>query len=258
MLGKTHLLLAALLYLPLAYGFADQGIATPLAAGLFLFGTLLGVLLPDSDAVDSRMLHRQKTGLLGSYARVDSRTASTPFQLVGYATRYLFYEPIALVLRMAGHHEAARHRGLMHSLAGIVLATGFWGVIFYALAYFNYLGTGVTAFILAGMFAGALLHLYHDSLTPSGVNWLFPYSGAVHGRIRSVGKSLHGSTKFHQSQHFVVALFTIVAMAITWLAVIGRANPFFLAFLSAFALLLVAFACGMEKPESKGFLEWRE
>ncbi len=258
MLGKTHLLLAALLFLPLAYAFADQGIASPAAAVLFLFGTLLGVLLPDSDAVDSTMLHRQRTGLLGAYSRVDSRGASAPFQLVGYATRYLFYEPIAFIVRTAGHHEAARHRGLMHSLAGVALASAFWAVIFNALSYFSVLSLAITSFILEGMVAGGLLHLYHDSLTPGGINWLFPYKGTVHGRIRGVSRSLKGATQFHSGPAFVVGLFVVVALAITWMAVVARANAFFLAFLSAFALLLVAFACGMETPQSKGFLEWSE
>ena len=258
MLGRTHLLLAALLFLPLAYAFADQGFMTAWTAALFLFGTLLGVLLPDSDAVDSRMLHRQRTGLLGAYTKVDSRTASLPFQLVGYATRYLFYEPIAFVVKMAGHPEAARHRGLMHSLAGVALASAFWAIIFNVLSYFSVIGLDTTAFLLEGMVAGALLHLYHDSLTPSGINWLFPYSGTVNGRIKSVSKSLHGTTHFLNSQAFVVALFVVVALAITWMAVIAKANAFFLVVLSAFALLLVAFACGLESPGAKGFLEWSE
>jgi membrane-bound metal-dependent hydrolase YbcI (DUF457 family) len=258
MLGKTHLLLAALLFLPLAYAFADQGYITAAGAALFLFGTLLGVLIPDSDAVDSRMLHRQSSGLLGAYAKIDSRAASTPFQIVGYVTRYLFYEPIAFFVRLAGHSQAAKHRGFMHSLAGVALTSAFWAIIFNAFSYFNILPLAITSLVLEGMVGGALLHLYHDSLTPSGVNWLFPFSGSVRGRIKTVGRGLRGSTKLHDSQALVIGLFVIVAMAITWLAVIGKVNAIFLSFLSGFTLLLVAFVCGLESPEARGLLEWSE
>ncbi len=258
MLGRTHLLLAALLYAPLLYAFSAQGYLTILQAAALLFGVLLGVLLPDADGNGSKIMRRQKLGLAGAYGQNAKNSAGAAFPIVGYATRYLFYLPASTILSFTSLKDSAHHRGFLHSLLGVALVTLFWGVILGALKYFAVLPLSFSIPLLAGMAGGAMLHLYQDSLTPSGVNWLFPGKAVFRGRIKTGGPGLGRSHSFHESQSFAVVLFLILAGAVSWLALFSSANAFFLAAVSLFALLLIALACGLESPLSQGLLDWEQ
>ena len=83
------------------------------------------------------------------------------------------------------------HRGFMHSL---MMATILWGIMFsLQIEFFNPKYSFYLSLTVLGIIAGFLSHLFIDTLTVSGVPWLWPLSG----KKISLGK-LHTSNKFHQ------------------------------------------------------------
>lgn len=148
-----------------------------------LFGVFIGALAPDADANDSAIFHTRIPGGRGK------RLIILP--LFGYGIRYLIYYPISLpFIALCGKRGMPRHRGVLHSLIGVVLMTALLG--FYAWAIGTLLlgipwDTGYTVFLL-GFLGGAVGHLLEDSCTRSGVAWFFPLSGH-----RTKGKIVTGS-----------------------------------------------------------------
>lgn len=136
-----------------------------------LFGVFIGALAPDADANDSAIFHTRMPG------RRNRRVYFLPF--FGYGIKYLVYYPISLpFILLLGERGMPRHRGLLHSVIGLVLMTLVVG--FYAWL----IGTAVLALpwnetvlaFLFGLLGGAVFHLLEDSCTKSGVAWLFPLS----------------------------------------------------------------------------------
>lgn len=83
------------------------------------------------------------------------------------------------------------HRGFMHSLTMAVIL---WGILFsLQVEFFNPKYSYYLSLTVLAIIAGFLSHLFIDSLTISGVPWLWPLSS----KKLSLGK-LHTSNKFHQ------------------------------------------------------------
>ena len=167
MLGSQHLLLslftAAALALPLYLG----GFLLPTLFLLFLAGVFIGSLAPDADAPDAAIFHKARgSWLLGKLGRA----VGWILPLFGYVLKWLVYKPLALVF---GGDE---HRGLMHSLLGLVAATVLIGVYLAAAAFwlefFDF--AGLAAFLFGFAF-GFLLHLFEDACTVSGVDLGYPF-----------------------------------------------------------------------------------
>lgn len=144
-----------------------------------LFGVFIGALAPDADANDSAIFHTRMPG------KRNRRVYFLP--IFGYGIKYLVYYPISLpFILLLGERGMPKHRGLLHSVIGLVLMTlvvGFYAwLLGTALLGFSWNGT-VQAFLL-GLFGGAVFHLLEDSCTKSGVAWLFPFSEhRTRGRI---------------------------------------------------------------------------
>jgi len=83
---------------------------------------------------------------------------------------------------MLGHwfkvvNYGVKHRGFMHSLWAIVVFVFFWWKLL----------SPPSSFLIVGACA-YVLHLVLDTITPAGVNWLYPFSfGRIRGPIKSDG-----------------------------------------------------------------------
>lgn len=154
---------------------------------VLLFGLFVGSLAPDADATDAAIFHTRVPGLKGITRRLVEGVAGTlPF--FGYLIRYGEYYPAAGVFWFLSRGEMkAGHRGVLHSLLGVVLITALTGLyLALALRLLGWSAPILLALGVAGFGAGALLHLAEDSCTPGGIAWLYPLSGRrVRGRLRT-------------------------------------------------------------------------
>ncbi|MBI3588275.1 metal-dependent hydrolase [Candidatus Micrarchaeota archaeon] len=237
MLGRTHVLLAILFFSPLLYAYHAEGAVDKYGALLILTGIAIGVLLPDVDSDES---------LLNRGGRNAARAAASGF---GIVTKVFFFYPLVGVLYLAGERKALRHRGVFHSIAGVFLASLFWAAVFHALDYVRAVPAQYSMLLVEGMFLGALLHLYHDSLTKAGIEWLYPRPGRFSGRITTGLRGVAGMLNFFQSHEFVEVLFILLAAAVASLVVFAGASALAAAIASAFGLLLIAALCGVEGDE---------
>ena len=95
--------------------------------------------------------------------------------IFGYTIRYLIYYPLSLIfsiiLRKSHRH---RHRGLLHSLAGVgltsLLLSGYLALIL--VCRVPYAPPRLRTCILRRVHP----HLMEDTCTPAGVAWLYPFS----------------------------------------------------------------------------------
>lgn len=167
------------------------GSFSPGELAVLFFGLFVGSLAPDADATDAAIFHTQIRGLSGASRRfVNGAARVLPF--FGYLIRYGEYYPAAgLCWLLSGGRLRAGHRGILHSLLGIVVITALTCI--YILAALFLVGRPpdhLLAYALAGFAVGATLHLVEDSCTPAGIAWLYPVSGwRLRGRLRSGGRA---------------------------------------------------------------------
>lgn len=206
MRGEQHVfysLLSAVIFLPLIAKTGD-----PLFLLLISIGIFIGSLAPDADAADSAIMH----GLSGGRGNIRTLRRHTVLVLpfFGYLIRYFIYFPVSLFVYIVTFGRVKpKHRGLLHSLFGIITASALLliyitiisGLVSNLLELFIRGGfsdtnagaiTGITggvyetspgdffssrpeAVFCTGILAGAFLHLLEDSCTHSGVFWLFPF-----------------------------------------------------------------------------------
>jgi len=151
-----------------------------------VFGVFVGSLAPDADAVDAAIFNGWIGGAKGKRGQVLNGVAVV-LPVFGYTIRYLIYYPLSLVfsliLRKSYRH---RHRGLLHSLAGVGLTSVILSVyLAFILTWIGWSPALLPAFGVA-FFAGCILHLVEDTCTPAGVAWLYPLSRRrVSGRVRA-------------------------------------------------------------------------
>jgi membrane-bound metal-dependent hydrolase YbcI (DUF457 family) len=160
----------------------------PTLIAVLLFGTFVGSLAPDADAVDAAIFNGRIGGAKGKRGQVLNGLAVV-LPVFGYTIRYLIYYPLSLIfsllLRKSYRH---RHRGLLHSFAGVgltsLILSGYLALI---LTWLEWPLSLLPAFGCA-FFAGCVLHLVEDTCTPAGIAWLYPFSRRrMTGRVRTQG-----------------------------------------------------------------------
>ncbi len=169
------------------------GSIAPGEAAVLLFGLFVGSLAPDADATDAAIFHTQIRSLSGTSRRIVNGAAKV-LPLFGYLIRYGEYYPAAgLCWLLSGGRLRAGHRGILHSLLGILLITVLSGV--YLIVVLFLIGRTpdhLLACALAGFAVGAFLHLAEDSCTPAGIAWFYPVSRwRMRGRLRAGGRGDH-------------------------------------------------------------------
>lgn len=184
MLGKHHLLITTLtvgaIVAPLVY-------IAPTAVGIVIIAAMIGGLLPDADSSNAAIFHRDVSGF-----SKDTRSllgmVSWTFPVFGYTTKYFIHVPaVHLYDALLDADVTVKHRGLLHSIIGVVTTTALLGIYaaigWYGLVSAMDVGRALPyqtivyiLVFLSGLLLGQLLHLLEDSCTKSGVKWLYPFS----------------------------------------------------------------------------------
>jgi len=208
------------------------------------------VIAPDVDTGALSMGYRP----LGVYGKKEATALAASLDKVWGAlgwlfsgiSRYLFFEPLVLFLHVAGYKGIAKHRGVMHSLFAALLCSCFWILVLLLGSLAAGIGPNAAFVFGGGLIVGFLFHLYCDSITPHGVNWMFPGEFILHGKIRT-GSEIYGKgVGFAESQLFALAVFAVAGTSLIWLTLKTGASAGFIAFLAGFSLLVSAGVLGME------------
>lgn len=190
--GKTHLFCTGMVSFALLFAAFKLGYISFYQSALFFFAALEGALLPDIDAPKSLGTKLKLAGIL-KWVAYFAKT-------IAYITKFFLYIFLKLILWLFGKW-GGRHRGIMHSFAGLIIVGIFWLAIGYAilhqlnsLKYFFDL-----LLIVLGLMFGYLMHIWQDALTIAGVH---------------LTKSLHIKGKLKTGRHeWLLQLFFLVFCA---------------------------------------------
>jgi membrane-bound metal-dependent hydrolase YbcI (DUF457 family) len=126
-----------------------------------LLFAVFGSLLPDMDISDCNPVSGNKDAV--------SRVLS----FLGL----VFNWPVSRAFSLVSGKDVTGHRGFAHTvIAGALLSALAGALLFIAKLNYAY---------AAWLFAGYLLHLLEDAMTPSGVEPFFPFGKRIYGRIRT-------------------------------------------------------------------------
>jgi inner membrane protein len=148
-------------------------------------GVVIGSLAPDADAPDAAILHRK--GGKGVIRDVRSRMGVL-LPGIGYVIRYLIYLPLSAILWILSRGRIVpHHRGLLHSVPGVLLMTlVLAGYCLLPVAWFDLGIEPLLLHLLCGFFLGNLLHLLEDASTRTGICWKYPFSRAkIRGTVNT-------------------------------------------------------------------------
>lgn len=147
-------------------------------------GIFIGSIAPDADTEDATILHGLKSGK-NVVRRLQARV-SLILPIIGYVIRYLIYYPVSGVIYiLTGGSVKPHHRGLLHSVPGIlIISVILTGAMWAAAMLTGYGGTWLILTLGAGFLTGCLFHLLEDSCTKSGICWRYPFNSArIRGNI---------------------------------------------------------------------------
>jgi len=220
--GEFHLPVSILVCLPTFMVLHNSTTSVALTNCLVsaMMGVMVGSLLPDVDASDSKIMH-------GTW------------KPIGFVGKYVFYRPMVRLLGNKRNTFRDEHRGFLHSLLGCLMASAFFAVptliIFIVLTRLVEMETAVPVwYIWIGVQIGFLLHLAEDSFTRSGVRWFFPRGEPTRSTTRTFRSS---GSEFLLLLIFIVTFGTLTLIVnylpvslVTLLASLG-ATPVLLIFL---------------------------
>ena len=211
----------------IAFALQNDGFITRTAAIILILSGFVGSLLPDIDASDSMILHGEIRGI-GLFFR------KVLYPVVGFIAEKIFDIP-------------KTHRGVTHSLLGILIVDLLLSPILYASAYLYFIRGNIDfmgfitipLWIIAGLSLGSIFHLIEDSFTRSGVCWLLPSRRRLRGNIRTFTKKedalaialgVAGSIPLlialEVGGTFIVTLYTIMAFVLAYIyARLTRTTP---------------------------------
>ena len=128
---------------------------------MFVIGVFIGSLLPDIDASVSPYEKR------GDVMRGAGYAVSASSKITGKIFRSIKDDP---------NNKYESHRGLLHSVPGVFVASLLIVIPLNLILYFvNYWNSGLIIASI-GLFAGALFHLLEDCCTCSGIRLFYPFS----------------------------------------------------------------------------------
>ena len=223
MLGRNHAISTVAFCASVLFALLDRSLVSFSSSVLFLLGSAVGSILPDSD-VSGAEIFRKGNGRTTGFSLL--------LNIIGYATRYIFYKPLIFILKHTLFPELKkfdRHRGFLHSFLGMVSVVLFWTVVLAVLA--DYLSaSGAIPFVVplnfilfftGGMLTGCFLHLFQDSLTVSGVPF---FAGILKSNYEFKGKQ-HTSSKipfwkFWKGDKLVVLSFLLLSVAVLVVSII--------------------------------------
>lgn len=179
MLGKDHINISIAFVIPFLLPLVFLNVGDMLVFVTFLFAVFIGSLLPDTDCGGKATIYYR-------FPEIDNFMK----KVVGKSIIWSFNHLISKEKIKTEHQVGDEHRGIMHSPAGVLFSSLILviPVLIFALVFgfFNWM---VMSALFFGLLIGQLLHLFEDSCTISGINWLFPFkTKEMKGKIYTFSK----------------------------------------------------------------------
>lgn len=191
MRGKDHIAISTGSALLLA---APWLLIHPLAVAIFTAGVIIGSLLPDTDAADSKLHY------MDGIARV--------FSLI---MRPVVIPITKLVYRVLEKPFNPAHRGSMHTLTGVIVYTLIITLLIGSILYLLDVRTLIIGFFFSGLFAGGIFHLLEDCCTRSGLMPFKPFSDKKYAGSINTGSRIDIRPGFYATVLIFVAAGVVVA-----------------------------------------------
>ena len=159
----------------------------------FFTGACIGSLIPDVDAHDAAIFHRDLKGLNHGTGKMVNGFIGPMLPFFGYTTKYLIYIPAVKFYNFlfSSYSFQEKHRSFSHSVLGVFTMTALTGI--YLASFLSLLGVFIPFYLgtfLLSYMLGAFLHMLQDSCTKSGIAWNSPFS-----RTKLKGKLKTGKSK---------------------------------------------------------------
>ena len=133
-------------------------LSQPLISVLLLMGVVIGSLLPDADASDSKMYYMGEI-------------------IIAFA---LLMKPIVILTRVIYKllhiPYDSRHRKSLHTVLGIIIAVSILSILINLAVFFIGWWTPYLIPLCVGLYVGSIFHLIEDCCTKSGLYPLLPFS----------------------------------------------------------------------------------
>ncbi|QGA80518.1 metal-dependent hydrolase [Candidatus Nanohalobium constans] len=191
MLGRQHLMLSVA---SVSVVLAPFLLRAELLVFTLFFGVAIGSLIPDVDAPDAAVFHRDVRGLSGDFGSAVNNLVGPVLPVFGYSTKYLIYKPVVKLLEFLTSEDYCfeeKHRTFSHSVLGVFTMTVLTGVYLVpVLLSLELLAPFYLLAFLSAYMIGAFLHMLEDSCTKTGIAWNSPFSETrIKGQI-STGKDV--------------------------------------------------------------------
>lgn len=131
-----------------------------LSVSIFIAGIIIGSLLPDTDATDSKLHY------MDGIARIFSLIMQP---LIIPLTKFIFW-----IFRLPFNPA---HRGSMHTFPGLIVYTSLLAALIGSVISFIGYWNPIMGFFFIGLFIGGVLHIFEDCCTRSGLMPFKPFSG---------------------------------------------------------------------------------
>lgn len=191
MRGKDHIAISTGSALLLA---APWLLIHPASVAIFTAGVIIGSLLPDTDATNSKLHY------MDGIARV--------FSLI---MRPVVIPITKLVYRVLEKPFNPAHRGSMHTLPGVMVYTLILALLIGSALLFLGFGDIIIGFFFLGLFAGGILHLLEDCCTRSGLMPFKPFSDRKYAGSINTGSRIDVRPGFYGTVLVFVAAGVVVA-----------------------------------------------
>ena len=135
-------------------------LSNPLSVLIFIAGVVIGSLLPDTDATDSKLHY------MDGFARIFSlimRPVIIPL------TKLIFW-----IFRLSFNPA---HRGSMHTFFGLIVYSSILAALFWSILYVIGCWNLIMGLFFVGIFIGGVFHILEDCCTRSGLIPFKPFSG---------------------------------------------------------------------------------
>ena len=205
MLGRQHLTLSVATATVVLGPFIRNEYAFAAAT---LLGVAIGSLIPDIDASDATVFHSGVKGIHGTPGKIFNDFVGPFLPLFGYLTKYMIYRPSVFLLNLFSENYRFEdgHRSFTHSFIGVAVLTMATGVFLSPLFIELGLNGFILLFFLAGYASGALLHMFQDSCTKTGIAWNQPFSA-----VRLKGELKTGEDN-RRPRYFALMLFMVAGL----------------------------------------------
>lgn len=180
MLGKDHINISIAFVIPFLIPLVFLNLGGDYIAFVsFMVAVLIGSLLPDADCGGKATIYYR-------FPEIDTFMK----KVVGKSIIWSFNHLITKKKIQTEHNVGDEHRGIMHSPIGVLFSSLMLviPILIFALIFNMFNGLIIFA-IFTGLVIGQLLHLFEDSCTISGINWLFPFkTKEIKGKIYTFSK----------------------------------------------------------------------